>query len=126
MEMTHETILKMIEEVDPNDRAKLDEIDFDVCMWLIPERKRRQIERGFTGLYHIPKYTRSRDALKSIRPIGWGYDHDVIFDKWAIVGYMTEGFAKDFPCVESPILPTEELAELHAIIQSIAYDRSKS
>lgn len=55
----HEIILKMIETVDPDDSVKLDEIDLAVYKYI--------------GELHmmLPKVTRSRDALKAIRPDGW-------------------------------------------------------
>ena len=54
-------ILKLIENVDPEDSAALDEIDYRVFKFIhgraVPNRARR--------------YTTSRDALKSIRPEGY-------------------------------------------------------
>ncbi len=131
----HEQILKMIEEVSPDDTKTLDEIDARVAFYVGADKVLSEHLKGdeteFLRLYKVfpqlgKKYTRSRDALKAIRPEGWGFDHDVIFDKWAIVGYVTEGFSKNHPCVESYThLPTEEIAELHAIIQAIVYERGR-
>lgn len=67
-------------------------------------------------------YTRSRDALKSIRPEGWGFS---ISHLNAVVAYRindTGGF--DY-ALQTQKLPTEELAELHAIIQAIEWERSQ-
>lgn len=85
-------------------------------------------------------YTRSRDALKAIRP-----DGEIIIDKefevWScqidftpkthpllsLWGRLTK---KKIPahaqraCFEAPKLPTEELAELHAVIQAIEWERN--
>lgn len=68
-------------------------------------------------------YTRSRDALKAIRPDGWdfidvygGYNHNKWIFNINMGSFNTKG----------AVLPTEELAELHAIIQTIEYERSKS
>src|SRR5262249_23630579 len=74
--------------------------------------------RGVTEI----KYTRSRDALKAIRPEGW------------FIGNMREYASREFMCglyqrssaemeIVSGDLPTEELAELHAIVQAIEYER---
>ena len=72
----------------------------------------------------LTEYTRSRDALKDIRPDGWGVGHHCE-DKW-----HTEMRANCYQIGEkghnikrSPVLPTEELAELHAIIQAIEWER---
>lgn len=125
----HEIILKMIEEVDPKDTAKLDEIDGRVfcyikeldplmkmpSVWPYPMWKDPTAQRV--------DYTRSRDALKAIRPEGWFYN----------IGHNESNSGGLFACSmyshtnsplkNSPDLPTEELAELHAIIQAIAYER---
>lgn len=135
-------ILKMIEEVDPNDTAKLDEIDARVWCWLneniyVPHpyqdtwNYRYKPSADFEGYIcgslgageEAQQYTRSRDALKSIRPEGWIYDCE-----WYSKNRFTARFYKldsDEIQEESPVLPTEELAELHAIIQVVAYERSK-
>ena len=117
----HEQILKMIEEVDPNNRELMEEIDILVWEYIgFDKNSERKID-------DCPDFTTSRDALKKIRPEGWGFDHDVIFNKWEVVGYVTEGYSKNYPSVESYCyLPTEELAELHCIIQAIAHERAKA
>lgn len=132
----YEIILKMIKEVDPNDTAKLDEIDARVTIFLHPHRdymkhgiwNKKLWVWAYNFIQDFPyrevkPYTRSRDALKAIRPEGW---------KFLCGQSMQDG--QNF-CVcqkigdeshidnENSILPTEELAELHAIIQSIAYER---
>ena len=125
--MSAAEILKMIEVADPADTAKLDEID-------------RLFERYKTpGRHKIvpPKYTRSRDALKQIRPEGW------TFSMLHQSGYLAvshkhikrthiDGLGNEYPeyvQVGTPALSdtapkTEELAELHAIIQAIEYERA--
>lgn len=132
-------ILKLIEAVDPADSDALDEIDcrvsahfheqweFDTVTcgtmpdhpeWELSWRTKVHPNSNKTTIWHSPKYTRSRDALKAIRPEGW----------W--VTYIREDIA-NFWCVKlaygnyyivSPSLPTEELAELHAITQAIEYN----
>jgi hypothetical protein len=111
-----ETILKMIETVDPADAAKLDEIDarvFDfahgqgMAQTAVNVGKTHGIPSG------IPQYSRSRDALKAIRPEGWRF---ICWPKHCdALGPRAELLADR--------LPTEELAELHAIIQAIEYER---
>jgi hypothetical protein len=74
-----------------------------------------------------PQYTRSRDALKAIRPEGFIFRSHLIMeddDGDLIYCYAFER-RNDFALVgRTPTLPTEELAELHAIIQAIEYKRA--
>lgn len=147
-------LLQMIETVDPADTAKLDEIDARVWCWMkghdpellvyelnqdgeaISEDRKQEFWKEYPlknvqnpfAVYSSYRYTRSRDALKAIRPEGWtieiynGVDgnHARIFD---IKTLLDPSRGDDFS-FESPLrLPTEELAELHAIIQAIAYER---
>lgn len=126
----HEIILKLIEKVDPTDTAKLDEIDARVYLFLNPsawEAFERSSASGkpvisvtATEKVTAPEYTRSRDALKEIRPEGWGI----------LIRQTPEGndcfiHRFDLSVGNKNIhrMPTEELAELHAIIQAVAYDR---
>jgi hypothetical protein len=69
-------ILEMIEAVDPGDSAKLNEIDARVKRYLSNGvwnqtyyEKKLKDGRWFPE----PQYTRSRDALKAIRPEGWQF-----------------------------------------------------
>lgn len=131
--MSAQEILKLIEEVDPNDTAKLDEIDARVWCYIHGERyafNEALSEHGFNNGYggitstkarKARKYTRSRDALKAIRPDGF----------WPIKLYkdcnvfrfeLTNGSR----IASSAWLETEELAELHAIIQAIFWDRENA
>lgn len=110
-------LLEMIESVDPSDNDALDDIDARVLKYLLGD--------DFVPcLEHYPKYTRSRDALKAIRPevkiysmashrgVTWecGLVIDTNPGHWYSVRHR---------------LPTEELAELHAIIQAISYERGQ-
>ena len=108
-----EKIFNMIENVDPTDSATLDEIDFRVDKYL----------GGVPNYIKARQYTRSRDALKAVRPEGWWF-HGMsrYFDEPHI--YVAEP-KDDDSLILSPSLPTEELAELHAIVQAIAYEREK-
>lgn len=139
-------ILKMIEEVSPDDTAKLDEIDIRTHCWLrnrewggwhvegsdatgswaLHEGKR--VENSYTNHSSFTRLTRDRNWLKLIRPHGW-VTMIVEIDNGG-------GFILGWNCCLKNIqdklvtsrpytLPTEELAELHAIIQAIEYERSK-
>jgi len=67
----------------------------------------------------IPElYTRSRDALKSIRVDGWFYD--ISSDKDGVDCYADRGGANLFEALE---FKTEELAELWVIINTIEWSR---
>lgn len=136
-----EIILKMIEEVDPADTAKLDEIDALVACFIGIDVKRFDDAEGVNSPEYMimdgedidgpcAKYTRSRDALKAIRPDGWqikGYEGNC-------TGQFSDGFyctlaKKDGILTKKFMgsqLPTEELAELHAIIQALNYERRSS
>ena len=116
-----QTILTLLESVQPDDTAGLDEIDARVWKYLHPWS--RSID-DIKADPLIEKYTRDRNALKAIRPEGWFPLVARSFDEntYRLYGYIM--------CCESgkidtmPFLPTEELAELHAIIQAIAHDRA--
>lgn len=127
----------MIEEVDPADTAKLDEIDARVKRWIGWDCGGGEWSQGFfnekykSGWRPEYKYTRSRDALKVIRPDGWlfviqssGFVQAIGKD---IIYHEPEVNLKEYNTLQSPSnnLPTEELAELHAIIQAIAYERGE-
>lgn len=110
-------ILEMIESVDVNDTAKLDEIDARVWCWLyhpeIPWDKVR-----LSGRYN---YCGSRDALKAIRPEGWIWD--------ITAGHTTSMAAAskygDDKAKTRAMHGTEELAELQVILMAIAHERGE-
>lgn len=107
-------ILSLIEAVDPPDTAGMDAIDGCVFRYLY-------LRPGMAVATPAhPKYTRSRDALKKIRPEGWDYACSYTDGGWA------ELWKKDnsWRCVAKK-LPNAELAELHAIIQAIDQERSQ-
>ncbi len=162
-------ILEMIEAVDPNDTATMDEIDARVWCYRrgykFLELKDHKRSEGYyngailptvfyKGVWHkkptdfseepltiIGRPTRRRDALKSIRPEG--YKVQISIYEWGSYfkdypGYknesdcvLTPNYSTDSDCpynnlspIRSPRLPTEELAELHVIIQAIEYERT--
>jgi len=146
--MTLPTILKMIETVEPGDDKTLSEIDARVNAYV---RNLEFVihEITHTGDVHykykcdepppktmhgvawcsgVPKYTRSRDALKQIRPEGWCFTinpHHCIAHGPRIIYSEPEVNFFEHESLSSPdFLPTEELAELHAILQSIEWERN--
>lgn len=134
--MSAQDILKMIEEVDPNDTAKLDEIDARVWCFLNNRAFHGMTDKGqFYYNLHYPlsmahpkegiiEYARSRDTLKAIRPEGWHYfiDSRGGCKLWSVDCTRPEFHAQNNNC---GMLRTEELAELHAIIQAIDFERTK-
>lgn len=124
-----QTIMKMIAEVDPADTGRLDEIDLAVGKYIggneiivfLLEKAPSGIEKP------LRQYTRSRDALKAIRPEGWNFqglretDAHLWWSEFRL-GHQTS-YDKAVCASE---LPTEELAELHAIIQAIEHGRTTS
>ena len=129
--MTAKKILELIESVDPSDVAALDEIDARV--WIYLNQKDAGVMRFLNGtetqnieyvkrlIRHGCAYTRSRDALKAIRPEGWvPYDCGYRFlTEWWVFELMSEDTENQY----RGRAKTEELAELHAIIQAIEYER---
>lgn len=118
-------ILEMIEVVaDCDDLDTLDEIDGEVCRYLgiielDDEYPIPYLE--YPKRYIAYRFTRSRDALKSIRPEGWEYFNELDIDYYKLAWLIKRGEHE----VRSPYnLPTEELAELHAIIQAIEWERN--
>ena len=70
----------------------------------------------------IPDFVRSRDALKRIRPEGWQWACDFTAPD---IGYDWMGWKEGAPAeVRATNMQTEELAELHAIIQAIEWERN--
>lgn len=132
-------ILNMIETVSPDDTGRLNEIDARVyCWWqgnveYVSHRtsdifgailKCRQIQESIeypAGQEHVesnvPQFTRSRDALKAIRPKG--YFLCIESDEDGCYCRTWKGCSN----FHSGVIKTEEIAELHAIVQAIEYER---
>ena len=143
-------ILELIEGVDVDDTETLDEIDARVDCWLHNNEFRCIDTNGwFEYVYHrcdagncikadvkeIVQYSRDRNALKAIRPNDFMY-YQISHELDLCFHNSETGEAKtcdmynvivDIPeiKIKTPWLPTEELAELHAIIQTIAWERSQ-
>lgn len=120
-------ILKLIENVDPSDTDALDEIDLLVEDYVY-------IPMGVCPAIKWPwkknpkpeiKYTRSRDALKAIRP-EWKFSmsHSPPVELYHCILQRNMGGPSELiDWARSRWLPTEELAELHATIQAIQSTR---
>jgi len=122
--MSAAEILRMIETYDPDNAAGMDEID-DAAQAYV--RKLSHDELFSRNDFAPIRYTRSRDALKQIRPAGCKASANAVSWKEEM-GFEGEAFFMAQRIEEkeefvSPYLPTEELAELHAIIQAIAHER---
>lgn len=135
----HEKILQLIETVDPSDTAALDEIDARVWCYIT-----ETLFHDFDGEKFVTmtgtlreewtwrewnddgawednrRYTRSRDALKAIRPERWHFD---MIGWVSDYRYIARKSAVELECPR--FISTEELAELHAIIQAIAFERGQ-
>lgn len=129
-------ILEMIENVAPDNTDALDEIDARVWCYnsnyyfidngndtwshsiyetSVPVHATPygEIPHPFT----VQRYTRSRDALKMIRPKECKFTLLPIEDGYR---FLIRSLTLD---IDSADLPTEELAELHAIVQAIKWER---
>lgn len=151
-----ETLLKMIEGVDPKDTATLDEIDARFMAWAhipsdsyktakwvvkweayearkISERWAVSLKKedGTLGAWWRPKkFTRSRDAIKAVRPEGWQlvrvwWHPKTGFEFSYIKENKNGGINALNPIVRTYGGATECLAELHAIIQAIEFNRTQ-
>tara|TARA_A100000172_G_scaffold78648_2_gene64480 strand:+ start:36 stop:425 length:390 start_codon:yes stop_codon:yes gene_type:complete len=113
-------ILELIENVDPKDTDALDEIDMEMHKLLYSWS-------GIRGKRPHIKYTRSRDALKEVRPEGFEFPKDVLTNVAGFIfGYGCPAFNNGKFLAYYKPLPTEELAELHAIIQAIMWERDNN
>jgi hypothetical protein len=130
-------ILRMIETVDQSDKENLDEIDARVFCFLL-DREFSCIEGngrwvrftdGHKTFNASVSYTRSRDAIKAIRPEGWFSGAEPNFeDQGMYCGLYFQGHAQNDSkliahATQFKMMATEELAELHAVIQAIEYER---
>lgn len=122
-------LLTAISSAKVDDERGLDEIDARVMAFLLNSNYQKhfrnengdiEVETGEEITDCVLEYTRSRDALKKIRPKGWRLE----------IGEWTDGWKatlwKKLFWVGETYLPTEELAELHAIIQAIQHDRANT
>ena len=143
-----EEILKMIEEVDPSDTAKLNEIDARVWCFINQKKYYGQMQKASLvdrkcfaygndagpthwcvvgeralNVWFADLYTRSRDALKAIRPEGYAVKvESSLFKNECFAWLLSEDMNTVFRAIN---MPTEELAELSTILQAINYERTK-
>jgi hypothetical protein len=133
--MTAAKILSLIETVEPGDEARLDEIDarvhalYNNCVVRkMGDGRAYYTDYGYTAASYVPQYTRSRDALKSIRPPEWEfYCCDFSRRGGNDTGYNFEAYRwTSGHRMMCPYMPTEELAELWCIISAIRHDRGET
>lgn len=135
---TAKELLSMIEAVKPDDTEGLLEINAHTECFLeglkyqshqiVCPRMKKTIQINhedgthYSGLF----FSHDRNALKAIRPEGWLFGSKALLLSGERVAY--EAWADKFLCryVESPLLPTAELSELHAIIQAIEWERNNN
>jgi hypothetical protein len=132
----HEIIIKMLSKVTPDDTDKLDEIDcrcqaflYDFDNYTVDsyDKKNKILTLSLcgelVGVKSFHQYTRSRDALKAIRP-DWAVIH--IFKAGSHCTCYIDGKEGGENHGSSwDDFETEELAELNAIIHAIAYERAQ-
>lgn len=129
-------ILGMIESVDPADTDTLDEIDARFCAFKenATYTSHHHHNKWFGFRVHAkewnaaatnqPYFTRSRDALKSVRPGGYWFCtyQDATGSRCGMMAKKEAEMASEKVFVNG--FPTEELAELHAIVQAIDCGRN--
>jgi len=116
--MTAAEILRLIETVSPDDEIGMHNIDTKV--WLYLTRPNSPV-----AIPSHPKYTRSRDALKSVRPEGWlvqELSQDYATGTWYCTLVSPKYGGEN--AVQAGEQYTETLAELSAIIQAIEHERT--
>jgi len=130
-------ILEMIENVAVDDVAALDEIDARVFCYV---RKVEFISSGPRAFKYesmaggrdissryMQRFSRSRDALKAIRPDSWVMNVSPMRTSgMSVCGYIASISLYPTYLDTIKILPTEELAELHAILQALDHARNAS
>ena len=125
-----EIILKMIETVDPKDISAIQEIEARVFCWVIREKppiSYAELSKQISFVGGVPEYCTSRDALKAVRPQGWWFTIEPTgwHEDWWKVSAVTQKYGSHVVLENEAHIQTEELAELHAIIQAIAHERAE-
>lgn len=114
-------ILNMIENIshdDLKDDDRLSKIDALVHGYVLGN-----YVNTITGLAKPFLYTKSRDLIKGLRPVNfWFQIIPVSQNEWIVSCADEYG---DSPIMCSGHLPSEELAELHAAIQTINFIRNR-
>lgn len=137
-------ILVLIASVDPADTDRMDEIDARTHCFVYGKDYKgfKPKYSGWSAAEYIVNdnvslpvraYTRSRDALESIRPPSYQQ-----MEMWAGCAWHVSGQIKSMAHIffrkksgalvdfTSLALPTEHLAELHALIQGIDDERQRA
>lgn len=116
-----ELILHKIEDLsihDLLDDSKLAKIDALVHGYVLGK-----YAKTIVGLAEPLIYTKSRDLIKSLRPEGYWFQIIPVSKSAWLVSCANE---KEGPIMCSGNMPSEELAELHAVIQAINYVRNNT
>ncbi|WP_435640344.1 hypothetical protein [Micavibrio aeruginosavorus] len=130
-------LLKLVESANSSDTAILDEIDGRFWLYihhpqleyLTFDNSRTVFAKDESGKFHsffeahLAIYTRSRDELKRARPDGWIVTDVSYFSSTGEHTCLMRKKGVAFAYCEHA--PTEELAELHAIVQAIALERKQ-
>lgn len=131
-------LLKLIEETSAHAAQEIsDDLDSRVWCWL-HNRQREYFLRNNARLLCVkslgidipdicPELSRSRDALKTLRPEGvFGIYQILAKHSWFVATLAIKQPDETFQYFESPRLLSEELAELHVIIQAIGFQRGEA
>jgi len=124
------TMLDAQEWVD--NQAIANKINRAVKLLTISNEKRREIDRGLTGLYAIPNYLTSLDAIKGLEREGW---YPIVYaisnGAGCIMGYQASMFsmygkvdAPDSPT--KPLFLTEHAARLYAVLLTWTYEEEQN
>jgi hypothetical protein len=127
-------LLNLIAGADPTNDQQMDDVNFRFHAW------RLKIDKQATSLFrwgdtihifdhhqsldtvpvHHWNVSRSRDALKAHRPDGWLFDLDWISAE-RFTGQLYKSARFTSVHFQSLLCPTEELAELYALVLAINY-----
>jgi len=119
-----ETIYKLIENVDKDDTATLDEIDMKVVEYLGLDKFHCTIELNGKQVADAGfMFCTSIDAQEQIDTEGWQYNINAIDDRvYVTMNWWETGNTVQ---IDTPKLPTEPLARLHAALKVVEYKRGR-
>jgi len=124
-------LLTMIETMDHRHEDSLDKLDLGFTLLLnnVPRKGKvktvcndegRRVLFQLHGAIEQQLYSRSRDALKAARPEGWCFQM-AEYNKPHNTGFVCYLWEEDTVRSSKGLMPTEELAEFHAIVQAWIY-----
>lgn len=136
----HEHLFNLIENVNPSDWQTLDEIDGRFWCYIHQKafKSAKRSEKLNCLILHLETpdegtdekvvtlrefFSISRDALKLHRPEGWRLEYINLENDHNYVAWF---YNKKYNIgISSISCKTEELAEMYAIVQAIAYERGE-